>query len=191
MTESAHWTEFHRHLRAYVARRVDAAFVDDILGDILLRVAEHRDQFDTADHPLAWLYRVASNLITDHHRRRAVERQALQQAESEIVGAAAVEENAAYEELAQCLVPLIRGLPSSYRDALLLTDIEGATQADAAAGLGLSVSAMKSRVQRGRDKLKQALHRCCEIEVDSTGRLVEFAPRAPTGPCCSQSIRAR
>jgi RNA polymerase sigma-70 factor, ECF subfamily len=183
VTEQAAWAMFNRHLRAYVARRVDAAFVDDILGDILLRVAEHRDQFDGAGNPLAWLYRVAGNLITDHYRRRAVEKKALQQAGAEAAGADTSDESDRYAELSRCLLPMIQQLPEDYRDALLLTDINGVTQAAAAAQLGVSVSGMKSRVQRGRDRLKQALHRCCEIEINNRGRLVDYAQRGCGGPC--------
>jgi RNA polymerase sigma-70 factor, ECF subfamily len=183
MTEPEAWPAFNRHLRAYISRRVDAAFVDDIMGDILLRVAEHRDQFDSTDNPLAWLYRVAGNIITDHYRRRAVEKKALQQAGADATEADTSDESDGYAELSQCLLPMIQRLPEDYRDALLLTDIEGATQADAAAKLGLSVSGMKSRVQRGRDRLKQALHRCCEIEINSKGRLVDYTRGGCDDPC--------
>jgi RNA polymerase sigma-70 factor, ECF subfamily len=183
MTEQEAWPIFNQKLRAYIERRVDASSVDDILGDILLRVAEHRDQFDSTDNPLAWLYRVAGNIIADHYRRRATEQKALKE-----IGAAATEvdsgsENDSYLELAQCLAPMIRQLPEDYRDALLLTDIDGATQTAAAARLGLSVSGMKSRVQRGRDKLRQALHRCCEIEVNKQGRIVDYMQRGCVDPC--------
>lgn len=175
---------FNRQLRAYIARRVDAAFVDDILGDILLRVAEHRDQFESADNPLAWLYRVAGNIVTDHYRRRAVEQQALRQIGDETVEAAEEGGTDSYAELAQCLTSMIRQLPEDYRDALLLTDIGGLTQAEAAGKLGLSLSGMKSRVQRGREQLKQALHRCCEIELNQRGQIVEYMQRdACKNPC--------
>src|SRR5687768_3516375 len=138
MAELEAWPIFNQKLRAYIGRRVDASFVDDILGDILLRVAEHRDQFDNADNSLAWLYRVAGNIITDHYRKRAVEQKALKE-----MGAAATEmdttnEQDSYAELAQCLAPMIRQLPEDYREALLLTDINGATQTAAAEQLGLS-----------------------------------------------------
>jgi RNA polymerase sigma-70 factor, ECF subfamily len=183
MTEPEAWPNVTSRLRAYIGGRVDASFVDDILGDILLRVAEHRDQFDSADNPLAWLYRVAANIIADHYRRRAIEQQALKE-----IGAAAIEadndsETDSYTELAQCLTPMIRQLPEDYREALLLTDIEGVTQTAAATRLGLSVSGMKSRVQRGRDKLRQALQRCCEIEVNRQGGIVDYMQRGCVDPC--------
>jgi RNA polymerase sigma-70 factor (ECF subfamily) len=177
MTEPEAWPIFNQTLRAYVSRRVDASYVDDIVGDILLRVAEHRDQFDGADHPLAWLYRVARNIITDHYRRRAVENKAIRQAGAEASELDTSDESDSYAELAQCLAPMIRQLPEDYRDALLLTDIQGITQTAAAEQLGLSVSGMKSRVQRGREQLKKALHRCCEIEVSKQGRIVDYEQR--------------
>ncbi|HEY3486502.1 MAG TPA: sigma-70 family RNA polymerase sigma factor [Gammaproteobacteria bacterium] len=182
MTEPAAWSLFNQKLRVYIGRRVDAASVDDILGDILLRVVEHRDQFDSADNPLAWLYRVAGNIITDHYRRRAVERKALEQAGIDVTEAD-TDESDSYAELAQCLRPLIRQLPKDYGDALLLTDINGNTQGAVARELGLSVSGMKSRVQRGREQLKQALRRCCEIEVNKRGRIVDHAQRAEGAGC--------
>jgi RNA polymerase sigma-70 factor (ECF subfamily) len=185
MTELEAWPLFNQKLRAYIGRRVDASFVDDILGDILLRVAEHRDQFDNADNPLAWLYRVAGNIVTDHYRRRAVERKAIQQAGTGEMEGASSNETDGYAELAQCLTPMIRQLPEDYRNALLLTDIEGITQTAAAAQLGLSVSGMKSRVQRGREQLKKALQRCCAIEVNKQGRIVDYMQHACAGACDS------
>ncbi len=183
MTEAETWRLFNQKLRAYIGRRVDAASVDDILGDILLRVAEHRDQFDNADNPLAWLYRVAGNIVTDHYRRRATEHKALQQAGIEATELDTPGEGDSYPELAECLTPMIRQLPEDYREALLLTDIKGITQTDAAAQLGLSVSGMKSRVQRGRARLKKALQRCCEIETNQQGRIVDYMQRDCPDSC--------
>jgi RNA polymerase sigma-70 factor (ECF subfamily) len=183
MAETEAWPLFNQKLRAYIGRRVDAASVDDILGDILLRVAEHHDQFDRADNPLAWLYRVARNIITDHYRRRDVERKALQQAGTDAAEMDTADESDSYAELAQCLTPMIRQLPEDYREALLLTDIKGITQTAAATQLGLSVSGMKSRVQRGREQLKKALHRCCEIEVNKQGQIVDYMQNGCADPC--------
>ena len=50
--------------------------------------------------------------------------------------------------------PGARGLVEPYREALTLTELEGLSQKDAATMLGISVSGMKSRVQRGRRLLR-------------------------------------
>jgi RNA polymerase sigma-70 factor (ECF subfamily) len=51
------------------------------------------------------------------------------------------------------------------------------TQTAAAELLGLSVPGMKSRVQRGRARLRAMLLRCCEIETDRRGRVIAFEQR--------------
>lgn len=167
-------------LRAYLRRRVEPSAVGDLLGDVLLRMVQHRDDLEAAKNPWGWLYRVAANTVIDHYRRRAAERRALGQAASDPSTPAADaigSEVAAADELADCLVPMIRTLPARYAEALLLTDIEGLTQAAAAERLGLSLSGMKSRVQRGRRLLKQTLLRCCEVELDRRGGVVDYHPR--------------
>jgi hypothetical protein len=72
-------------------------------------------------------------------------------------------------------------LPEAYREALTLTELGGLSQRDAAARAGLSLSGMKSRVQRGRAKLTELLLRCCEVELDVRRRAVGFEARSSCG----------
>ena len=174
------WSAFEAGLRAYVRRRVDPASADDVAGDVLLRLVRHQDALAAAKNPSAWVRRVAANTLADHHRRRAAEQRAVDALKSAAEPEANPPDSAnqAAAEVAGCLVPFVRNLPEPYREALLLTDIGGLTQMAAADRLGLSVSGMKSRVQRGRAKLKEALLRCCTIEVDRRGGVVDYQRRA-------------
>lgn len=174
------WIAFDARLRRYVRQRVDPASVDDVVGGILLRLVQHQDDLKAARSPIAWALRVAANAVTDHHRRGASAQRAMAQAELEELGhaeAASVTEWPMADDLARCLVPMVRALPSPYGEALLLVDIDGLTQAQAAERVGISRSGMKSRVQRGRRKLKQALLRCCTIELDRRGGIVDYRRR--------------
>ncbi len=175
------WAAFEARLRAYVRRRVESAAVDDVVGDILLRLVQQRAALEAARNPLAWMLRLAANAVADHHRRRDVERRALSRAQMEAgagTGASGPEEDGtASEEISHCIRPLIEGLPQRYRDALLLTEIRGLSQAEAAQRLNLSRSGMKSRVQRGRAKLKQALLRCCDVRRDARGGVLDYRRR--------------
>ena len=40
--------------------------------------------------------------------------------------------------------------------------------------LGLSLSGAKSRIERGRGMLKDALDRCCHFEFDSRGNMMDY-----------------
>src|SRR5215203_6636925 len=92
-------------------------------------------------------------------------------------GAGGEPPNGARAEMARCIAPLVRGLPDTYRRAIELTELEGMTQAAAAERLGLSLPGAKSRVQRGRARLRTMLLRCCEIETDRRGGVVAFELR--------------
>lgn len=177
------WKSFETRLRGYVRRRVDPALVDDVVGDIMLRLVRHQDELAAARNPTAWTLRVAANAVVDHYRRGAREKRVGAEAGGiDWSGELRAEEeetgSSASTEIAQCLVPLIRGLPDPYSEALLVTDIDGVSQTEAARRLGLSVSGMKSRVQRGRRKLKDALLRCCAIQVDGRGGVLDYQRRS-------------
>ncbi len=177
-TDCTAWTEFESRLRAYIRKRVDNAFVDDVSGDVMLRLVQHRKDFEAAKNPTAWMLRVAANAIADHYRRREIEQRALAQMQDTTEQEACSYGNVEYEivsaEVADCMLPLIRRLPAPYAEALILTEIEGLAQNVAAERVGLSHSGMKTRVQRGRAKLKAALFRCCDFEVNRDGTVRDY-----------------
>ena len=53
------------------------------------------------------------------------------------------------------------------------------TQPEMAARLGISISGAKSRVQRAREKLKEALLDCCHFEFDRYGRMIDYHANCP------------
>jgi RNA polymerase sigma-70 factor (ECF subfamily) len=80
--------------------------------------------------------------------------------------------------LGECVALFVARLPPSYREAITLTELEGMTQKDAAELLGISLSGMKSRVQRGREKVREMFHEVCQVSVDCRGRVIGCEPRA-------------
>lgn len=78
---------------------------------------------------------------------------------------------------------LVRQLPETYRDAVRLSGIEGLPQREVAGRLGLSLSAAKSRVQRGRAMLKDALDHCCTFHFDRRGNLMDDDPKPDRMVC--------
>lgn len=175
------WKSFISRLRRYVRRRVAPGEADDVLGDILLRLVRHSKELAAADNATAWMYRVAANAIVDHHRRCSAQVRALSRAEAgdRELSAEPDADRITSADLAKCMTPLVRSLPDPYREALLLTEIGGLSQVEAGRRLGISSSGMKSRVQRGRVKLRAALLRCCAVELDHRGAVLDYRPRSP------------
>ena len=187
------WSEFQSRLRRFVGGRVDPTWADDVTGDIVLRVLQRQDSLREARDPLAWTYRVAANVIADHHRRRSVEVRALERLAVEAEGSDAApkakDREAVRRRLKECLLPFARELPPKYAEALLLTSFQGMSQVAAAERLGLSVSGMKSRVQRARTLLKRRLLDCCDFEQDRRGRVIGMQPRGASGEPRSADAR--
>lgn len=186
------WHEFHGRLLAFIERRVpDRDSAEDILQEVMLRIHRHSGDLEHADRVASWVYRIATNSITDHYRRPA--RRELPSGQATDVpepdGAPPLTVSTDPDvaelraELAGCLAPLIERLPEIYREALEVTELQGITQARAAARLGLSVSGMKTRVQRGRGQLKDLLLECCHIELDSRGGVTTY--RSKRGACAT------
>lgn len=171
------WIEHRSRLRSYIARRVrEHEAVDDILQDVLLKAHTGLHAVRSGGSLTAWLYRIASNAIADHYRGQKPSEEI-----SDELPAPEAEPNYV-AELASCLQPLIDDLPETYRAPLVLSEIEGLTQQEVADRLGLSLSGAKSRVQRGREKLRQRLFECCNIETGKNG-IVGYELRDPRRGC--------
>ena len=184
--------EFHARLRAFVARRVsNPADVDDIVQSAFLRMHRGLGEIRSGERIHAWLYSTARRAIIDHYRsgyrRRevpsgdALDLDALQPgSELRTEG-----DSSTREEMAACLAPVVERLAPADREAIVLTEIQGIRLADAAARVGLSLSGMKSRVQRARQRLRKAMLDCCQVALDGRGSPMSCAKRDPSKPCPS------
>ena len=139
----------------------------------------------------AWVYRTARNVIADYYRSPSARREVLSGGAEDMASAdspsatSEEDEGAALQELAACMAPMLRRLPPAYREAVTLADLDGVNQMEAAERIGVSLSGMKSRVQRGRKQLRAVLEECCRIELDRRGAIVAYDRRAPSScdPC--------
>jgi RNA polymerase sigma-70 factor (ECF subfamily) len=186
------FAEFQRRLRAVVSRRVrNAADVEDIVQETFLRIHRHLAQVRGADRLAAWVFQVARSAMVDHFRRQRQPGDPLSD-EHELPAppdsAGGPGPASEFEELAACLAPMIESLPPADREAIDLTEIKGLTQRAASTHAGVTLSGMKSRVQRARRKLKAMLLDCCRIELDRRGGIVGHEARdGACEPCRSSS----
>ena len=194
MTEEL-WQGMHDGLRAFIARRVsDQSHAEDVLQDVFVRVHRQMDSVNDPRRIVSWIYQITRNAIIDYYRKpgRRHEIPAGLSTDIEVFGGdLSVPERFGPEEsgdsgleLAACLRPMVERLSRDYRDAITLVELEGLTQQDAAKRMGISLSGMKSRVQRGRKQLKQLLDDCCLIELDRRGGVIDYQTRkGDCDPC--------
>ncbi|MBX3464283.1 MAG: sigma-70 family RNA polymerase sigma factor [Planctomycetes bacterium] len=178
--DEARWRELADAVRRYVRRRVrqpDEA--EDVTQDVFVKLADHLRR-GTVRGPLhAWLFRAARTTVIDHLRARtATTVPAADLAADEPPPDAA----AADAPLLASFRAFVHGLPAEQRDALLRTEFDGWSQKQLAERLGVAVSTVKSRVQRGRRRLARELLDCCTFEFDRRGQLLDWQ-RRPGGGC--------
>ncbi len=189
------WQQVYGGLRAFIAKRVaNEAEVDDILQEVFLRMHRRINSLKDPRRVVSWVYQITRHAVIDHYRTRG-HRQEIQAGlgiDMETTGmgsdAPAVGRFAdsveLRSELSGCLRPMIERLAKDYGEAVTLVELEGLTQQAAAKRLGLSLSGMKSRVQRGRKQLKRMLDECCLIQLDRRRGVIDYEVRdSGCDPC--------
>jgi RNA polymerase sigma-70 factor (ECF subfamily) len=146
-------------LERYVRRRFgDTDFVEDCVQECLLAIHRARASYDPSRSFRSWMYTIVRHKVIDTLRRRAARgRYETSQGYGDEAAAPANGSGAALEA-----ADALRALPPEYREALLLTKLEGRSVSEAAEQVGVSVSAMKSRVHRGIRQVRSVL----ESEAD-------------------------
>ena len=173
------WTDVASKLRGYIRTRVrDHAAAEDILQDVFLKAHTRIAQLQSPEKLEGWLFLIARNAVADHYRKSKPH----EELSPELATEAHEPEFENACELRAAFRRMIEELPAPYGEALTLTEFEGLTQRRLAERLGISLSGAKSRVQRGREKLKEALLACCRFEFDRRGQIIDCTPKRPD--CC-------
>lgn len=169
-----HYERLRRFVRSRVSNREEA---DDIVQEVCLRAVRRMDTIRDDTRVESWLFQIARNAIIDHYRRsRPVDplpELLIDDDEVELSEGA---------DLSRCLPGLFSGLAEPDRQALQLTAIDGIKQRELAEHLGISLSGAKSRVQRARKRLKELIVRCCHLEMDRLGGIIDIRPNADCQP---------
>lgn len=168
---AAHEVELRRFLRHRASSESEA---EDLLQEVFLRALRQNNGLCGIDSPRAWLFHASRNLLIDRLRLRKD-----QVPLPDDLAADSVDPPAPVDGLTQCLPRALAELSPQDREAITLCDIEGMTQQDYAARIGLSLPAAKSRVQRARARLKTHLTCFCQVSFDGDGHVAGFVPRPP------------
>ncbi|MFC1742487.1 RNA polymerase sigma factor SigZ [Candidatus Riflebacteria bacterium] len=174
------WNEYHLVLYRFIQSRVSNVHTaEDILQDVFLKIQRSIHKLREKSKLKSFLYQITRNTIIDHYRtRKKTEKlsELIPAKEQELV-------EKERQAIAGSLFPAIQALPERYREAVTLSDIEGLAQKQIAIKQGISLSGAKSRVQRGRAKLKKTLNKDCSFQFDRGRRVIGC--EAKTAKCKS------
>jgi RNA polymerase sigma-70 factor, ECF subfamily len=172
-------TEFVGKLRGFIRARVpDNATADDLTQETLLKVYRSRASLREDERLEAWLYRIARRTLIDYYRKRRPSEELPASLKSESQD----EVGAIRDAVLLSTIRYMEQLPNAYRVPLQLSELEGMSMADIAKRLGVSLTAVKSRIRRGRQMVKKKLQNCCHFEFDQHGKVIGWERRNPR--CC-------
>lgn len=176
------WMNIHGKLNGYVSKHIkNKDDVNDIIQDTFVKVKTNIDSLQNPAKFDSWLFQIARNTMTDFFRNQKKTFN-----NEETTEDISIEPNSFEEEdikvkmqtqgFSEYAGSIISELPEKYRAAVHLADIEGLSMKEVAEELNLSVPGAKSRVQRGRKMIKEIILKCCEVNTDRYGNIVEYKP---------------
>jgi RNA polymerase sigma-70 factor, ECF subfamily len=151
-----------RRLRVVLLRILDdTRDVEEAVQDAFVQAWRNLDRYRGEAALFTWLYRIGVNAALAKTRRKEHPTAGLESLEAEgvvNVSADALPEPAAEaHDLRARVVAALAELPFEYREAVVLRDLAGLSNREVADALGVSLAAAKSRIHRGRLRLRESL----------------------------------
>mgnify|MGYP001393654567 CR=1 FL=1 len=163
------WEDYKSSLLGYIQKRVDNRDDSkDILQDVLLKSYQFCSKGKTVLHLKSWLYKITQNTIIDYYKKNNKSIPLVFDITEDD------DESSNIGEASEYIKTLLKLLPEEYAKPLYLYDIENIDQKTIAERLNLTLPNTKSRIQRGRVKLKERFLECCIVAFDTNGEMISF-----------------
>ncbi|WP_375752182.1 sigma-70 family RNA polymerase sigma factor [Vibrio sp. HN007] len=168
------WSQHEQALLHWLLKEThDKELSQDLLQEVFVKVMQQRESFCSVENTKAWMFRVAQNLLIDQIRKDRYH-PLDEQSDSE-------DEEPQYDAIdllaLSCLPRVISELEQSSREVITACDLQGMNQQDYAIQHGLSLPAVKSRLRRAREKLKQQIEVSCKVKLDENQNVCCFTAR--------------
>jgi RNA polymerase sigma-70 factor (ECF subfamily) len=160
------WQAHEAELRGYLRHRLgDADGAEDVLQDVFVKAMRQGQGFCSLDNPRAWLFQVARNALVD--RARLAHPTVPLPEDLAEVAVQAHDTPPPVDALADCLTRTLAELSAEDAEVLRACDLDGQTQRAFAQAHGLSLPAVKSRLLRARQRLRERLVKVCRVSFDA------------------------
>jgi RNA polymerase sigma-70 factor (ECF subfamily) len=156
--------------RAFTADSAEAA---DLAQEALIKIYRSLGGFRYQSSLVTWMFRIVKNVFLDHHksrrqreRRRELPLEAT--AEHDLhahpgSGGGSPEAQLLADEERRALWAALSHIPEAYRTVVVLADMQGLSYEEIAGIVGAPVGTVKSRLNRGRDALREALEKTRQL----------------------------
>jgi RNA polymerase sigma-70 factor (ECF subfamily) len=134
----------------------------DVSQETFLRVYRYCGRFRGRSSLRTWIYRVAVNCCRSRFRSSETWRTrtvsgSLERVEKVADTRRGPEDRVLARDRGESVMQALQSLPEPFREAVVLRDLEGLTYEEIAGVLGTRIGTVRSRIARGRDRLRALL----------------------------------
>jgi RNA polymerase sigma-70 factor (ECF subfamily) len=149
------YDRYARMVHGILLARVPLSEVDDLVHDVFLLALPRLHSLRDVNRFGAWLAAIARNRASDYHRQSVDEVELTDDLSGNNAGGQVT--IGPHDAEAACILAVIRTLPESYRETLLLRLVEGMTGPEIAARTGLTPGSVRVNLHRGMQQLREKL----------------------------------
>jgi RNA polymerase sigma-70 factor (ECF subfamily) len=152
------YREHHEHIFRFIWSRVhDVPLAEDLTGEVFTRMVLNLPGYHDRSLPFrAWLYRIARNLIIDHHRKEGL-RQSLSDVVDQNPGAVSPEEKVETALTLERVQRVLEKIDPDQREVVQLRFLAELSLEEVAFVTNKSVAAVKALQHRGLASLRAEL----------------------------------
>jgi len=165
------YNRYARMVHGILLGRVPWKDVDDLVQDVFLLALPQLSSLRDSRRFGAWLAAIARNRANDYHRQSVDEVELTEDTSIAVTGQTT---SGAPDSEAIAILGIVRSLPETYRETLLLRLVEGMTGPEIAARTGLTPGSVRVNLHRGMQQLREKLSAArMQNKADSGANAVE------------------
>jgi RNA polymerase sigma-70 factor, ECF subfamily len=149
------YDRYARMVHGILLARVPPREVDDLVQEVFLSALRQLHSLRDLTRFGAWLGTITRNRANDYFRKAIPQEKATEPVSER--QAASKTTNDPAEQEAAVILAVVRGLPESYREPLILRLVEGMTGPEIAARTGLTHGSVRVNLCRGMQLLREKL----------------------------------
>ena len=171
--------QLYKPLFLYIKKRINNQIdAEDLTQEVFYKLSNSKNE--NIKNIKSWVYTIAKNSIIDHYRKK----KQLTQEIGNIEFQEELSEKDAINELSNCIAPFLNQLPEDYRDIMKLSELDDVPQKEIAERLNINYVTVRSKIQRGRLKLKDLISNCCTVIQGGKGGIVDYKRNRDCGGEC-------
>ena len=183
------WNNYGKQLSEFICKKTNhQEYCNDVLQDVYLKIIHNIEKVNKARNIKSYLLKIADNTVIDFYRAKAAKPVANADFVDSMEAVEIEEEDTSLQLADCCLRPMIESLEPIYREALILTELEGLAQKQFADKVGITHSGAlpSARLGRGRRPVPAGARRrgtsCAEARRHGAARACRRRP-PPASAC--------